>query len=197
MPLGETTSFVDIKEGARVAVEVANATYDEGGRFGPEMQFELEALKPDVYAGGTILSSLSLSQPRLNKVRNLRADGISDEAIAESLREKGFEFEKIDDWEEPRIGGTLRKIIRACLKDDTRAYRKLMNECDSFDELADALIGKRFTTQIRHDKNGYSRIDGKADFYPYVETSPANGNLGGHTADIVEEDAQDFDDIPF
>ena len=95
MGIATTKSFADISEGSQVVVEVADATYDEEGRFGAEMELTLDLLKPAEHSGETIMSSFSLSQPRLRKVRDLREDGIDDKAIAEVLRNKKFEFENM------------------------------------------------------------------------------------------------------
>jgi hypothetical protein len=110
MGIDTTKSFADISEGTQVVVEVVDATYDEEGRFGAAIELTLEVVKPSDHAGDAILSTFGLSQPRLNKVRNLRNDGLDDEAIASVLRNKGFEFEKIDDRETPRLGGALLKL---------------------------------------------------------------------------------------
>jgi hypothetical protein len=197
MGIGTTRSFADINEGTQVQVMVADATYDPEGRFGPAIELELEVFEPKAHAGETILSTFGLSQPRLSKVRDLRNDGFDDEAIAEALKKKGFNFSHIDDPETPRLGGALLRIVKAAYGGDARAIKKLLAECDDFYELADALIGKRFVATTRQDKNGYTRIDGKAEFYRVMETSPANDNLGGHSGGITAEDEKDFDDIPF
>lgn len=191
MGIGTTRSFADIDEGTQVEVLVADATYDAEGRFGPAVELELEVLKPVAHTGSTILSTFGLSQPRLSKVRDLRADGFDDEAIASALRNKNFEFESIDDPETPKLGGALLRIVKACYNDDTRAVKKLLAECDSFDELADALVGRRFVASTRKDKNDYTRIDGKGEFYRVMSKEPENGDKA---AAVPEED---FADIPF
>jgi hypothetical protein len=61
VPLDTTKSFADINEGTQVEVLIADATYDEAGRFGPEIEFSLDVLKPSAHAGETILSTFSLS----------------------------------------------------------------------------------------------------------------------------------------
>jgi hypothetical protein len=190
-----TTSFADIKEGTQVTVQVVDATYDPEGRFGPAVELELEVEEPKEHAGTIILSTFGLSQPRLNKVRDLRNDGFDDEAIAEVLRKKNFEFDKIDEPETPRLGGALLRITKACYNEDPRAIRKLLAECDSFHDLADALVGKRFVASTRKDKNDYTRIDGKAEFYLVMEPKP--GGVGGPYAGTTPENEADFDDIPF
>jgi hypothetical protein len=174
MGIGTTKSFADIKEGTQVEVVVGDATYDEEGRFGPAVELALEVLRPSAHAGDSILSTFGLSQPRLSKVRDLRADGLDDEAIASVLENKNFEFESIDDPETPKLGGALLRIVKACYNADTRAVKKLLEECDTFDDLADALIGRRFVATTRKDKNDYTRIDGKGEFYCVMADEPKN-----------------------
>jgi hypothetical protein len=137
------------------------------------------------------LSTFSLSQPRLSKVRDLRADGFDDEAIASALRSKNFEFESIDDPETPKLGGALLRIVKACYDGDARAVKKLLAECDSFDELAAALVGRRFVATTRKDKNDYTRIDGKGEFYRVMGEEPRNGLKAAPTP------GEGYDDLPF
>jgi hypothetical protein len=191
--IGTTRSFADVDEGTQVEVLVADATYDAEGRFGPAVELELEVLKPVAHAGSTILSTFGLSQPRLSKVRDLRADGFDDEAIAAALKNKNFEFEGIDDPETPKLGGALLRIVKACYGGDARAVKKLLDECDTFDELADALVGRRFVAMTRKDKNDYTRIDGKGEFYRVMAGSSAAED-GGEPAPAPKED---WDDLPF
>jgi hypothetical protein len=175
--IATTKSFADIKEGTQVEVEVVDATYDEEGRFGPAVELTLEVLKPSAHTGDSILSTFGLSQPRLSKVRDLRADGLDDEAIASVLKNKNFEFENIDDPETPKLGGALLRIVKACYNADARAVKKLLDECDTFDDLADALIGRRFVATTRKDKNDYTRLDGKGEFYRVMSEEPENAGL--------------------
>jgi len=174
MGIATTKSFADIKEGTQVEVVLADATYDEEGRFGPAVELALEVLQPSAHAGDSILSTFGLSQPRLSKVRDLRADGFDDAAIASVLENKNFEFESIDDPETPKLGGALLRIVKACYNADTRAIKKLLEECGTFDDLADALIGRRFVATTRKDKNDYTRIDGKGEFYRVMADEPKN-----------------------
>lgn len=190
MPLDTTKSFADINEGTQVEVLIADATYDEAGRFGPEIEFNLDVLKPSAHAGETILSTFSLSQPRLSKVRNLRDDGLDDETIAQVLEKKNFKFEKIDDPETPRVGGALLNVVKACYNADPRAVKKLLAECDTFDDLANALIGRRFVATTRKDKNDYTRLDGKGEFYRVMSSDTLV-----HQPDAEED--EDFAKVPF
>jgi hypothetical protein len=191
-----TRSFADISEGTQVESLIADATYDPEGRFGPAIELALDVQRPSAHAGETILSTFGLSQPRLSKVRDLRGDGLDDEAIASVLHKKGFEFENIDDPETPKLGGALLRIVKACYNEDARAIKKLLAGCDSFHDLADALIGRRFVATTRQDKNGYTRIDGKADFYR-VMPDASSGAAPKVEQAKPEIDESDFDDIPF
>jgi len=191
MGIGTTKSFADIDEGTQVTVEIADAVYDEFGRFGAEMELSLEVFTPSEHSGETIMSTFGLSQPRLRKVRDLREDGFDDESIAEVLRKKNFEFEKIDDPETPKLGGALLRIVKACYENDSRAVKKLLAGCDTFDDLAEALVGKRFVCITRKDKNDYTRVDGKGEFYRVVPPETAGEAQDGEAQD------EDFSDIPF
>ena len=189
MGIDTTRSFADIAEGTQIEVLIGDATYDEEGRFGPAIELALEVQKPSAHAGESILSTFSLSQPRRSKVRDLRDDGLDDEAIAAVLRNKNFQFESIDDPEEPKLGGMGLKIVKACYDNDARAIRKLLAECGTFDELAEALVGRRFVATTRKDKNDRTRLDGKGEVYRVMTEEKA--------AKVEEEAEKEFDDIPF
>jgi len=189
MGISTTKSFAEIREGTQIMVQVVDATYDPEGRFGPAVELELEVAKPPAHPGETLYSTFSLSQPRLNKVRALRDDGLDDESIASVLRNKKFQFEEIDDPETPKLGGALLRIVKATYNADARAVKKLLNECDTFHELADALIGRHFVATTRTDKNDYTRLDGKEEFYPVREDfSPPSP---------AKDEEEDFESIPF
>jgi hypothetical protein len=201
MGIDTTKSFADITEGTQVVVEVVDAEYDEEGRFGAAIELTLEVLRPTEHAGDTILSTMGLSQPRLNKVRNLRSDGLDDGAIANVLNNKGFQFKKIDEPETPRLGGALLRVVKACYDADPRAVKKLLAECDGFDDLADALVGRRFVATTRKDKNDYTRIDGKGEFFRVMGEDARNGVTDLHQkqgeASAAKAEADDFSNIPF
>jgi hypothetical protein len=208
MGIATTKSFADINEGTQVTAQIADAIYDEEGRFGPAVELSLDVLKPSAHAGETVMSTFGLSQPRRSKVRDLRADGLDDEAIATVLENKGFEFESIDDPKTPKLGGALLRIVKACYNEDARAVKKLLEECDTFDDLANALVGRRFVFTTRLDKNGYTRVDGKGEFYRVMdadlrrkqEAVAAAKEAHHKRADdghVEEEEDADWDDIPF
>jgi hypothetical protein len=186
MGIDTTKSFADVKEGTQVQVVVGDAVYDADGRFGPAVELTLEVVEPAAHAGDTILSTFGLSQPRLSKVRDLQGDGLDDGAIAKVLEKKGFTFKRIDDPETPKLGGALLRIAKACYNADPRAVKKLLAECDTFDDLADALVGRRFVATTRVDKNGYTRIDGKGEFYRVMSAPEAE-----------KEEDEDVEKIPF
>lgn len=80
----------------------------------------------------------------------------------------------------------MLRIVKACHHNDTRVVRKLLAECGTFDDLAEALVGKRFVCTTRKDKNDYTRVDGKGEFYRVM------------TPEKVEaEESEDFETIPF
>ncbi len=208
MGIATTKSFADVPKETQVVVEVIDATYDEEGRFGPEVELTLDVHKPSAFAGETILSSFSLSQPRLRKVRDLREDGLDDEAIATVLENKNFEFETIDDPETPKLGGALLRIVKSCYDNDARAVKKLLeDECDTFDDLADALIGRQFVCTTRKDKREYTRVDGKGEFYRVVKDEPGEASEASPGLQQKQQEARavtkpeaddpDWEDLPF
>jgi hypothetical protein len=204
MGIDTTKSFADINEGTQVTAQIAEATYDEEGRFGPAVELSLDVLRPAARAGDTVMSTFGLSQPRLSKVRDLRADGLDDEAIAKVLEKKGFTFQSIDDPETPRLGGALLRIGKACYNEDAHAVKKLLAECDTFHDLADALIGRRFVFTTRVDKNGYTRVDGKGEFYRVMDDDLRRKReeiavaKEAHNARVDDGHIEDdFDNIPF
>jgi hypothetical protein len=199
MGIDTTKSFADVKEGTQVQVVVGDAVYDADGRFGPAVELTLDVVEPAAHAGDTILSTFGLSQPRLSKVRDLRDDGLDDKAIAKVLEKKGFRFEKIDEPETPKLGGALLRIVKACYG-DPRAVKKLLAECGTFDDLADALVGRRFVATTRVDKNDYTRIDGKGEFYRVMPSNtlvPDHSAEGQARAEARKAEDEDFNKIPF
>jgi hypothetical protein len=139
------------------------------------------ACRPDIRSRLTPPgSTLSLTK------QALRDDGLDDETIAKVLEKKGFQFKNIDDPETPKLGGALLRVVKVCYNADPRAVKKLLEECDTFHDLANALIGKRFVATTRKDKNDYTRLDGKGEFYRVM--APAQ-------AEAEEDEA--LSDIPF
>ena len=47
-----------------------------------------------------------------------------------------------------------------------------MAECDTFEDLAEAIIGRRFVASTGKDKNDYTRVDGKGEFYRVMSEKP-------------------------
>jgi hypothetical protein len=203
MSIGTTKSFADITEGTQVQGVIADATYDPEGRFGPAVELAIEVEKPSAHTGETVLSTFSLSQPRLSKVRDLREDGLEDDAIQKVLEKKGFQFESIDDPETPRLGGALLRIVKACYENDARAIKQLLAECEDFSDLAEALLGKRFVFNTRVDNKDRTRVDGKGDFYRVMSEASAEGFRQKQVASSAtaakepEVDEPEFNDIPF
>jgi hypothetical protein len=60
--------------------------------------------------------------------------------------------------------------------------------------LADALIGRRFIATTRKDKNDYTRIDGKGEFYRVMPSEAGPDTSAPVRVDTEVEDG--FDDIP-
>ena len=92
------------------------------------------------------------------------------------------------------------RIVKACYNADARAVRKLLAQCDTFDDLAEALIGRSFVATTRKDKNDYTRLDGKGEFYRVMNEASVSDLRQKQPAAFAskpEVDESDFDDIPF
>jgi hypothetical protein len=147
---------------------------------------------------------LTFYQPRTKKVRELRSEGLDDEAIEKALRKKGYKFDSIDDPEPVRLPGPSKfpgKVILACHNND----RKAIEAYEDFDELAHGLVGKSFSAETRLGTDEFVKIDGKGfvgpnsqpaqqeDTVAVAAAPPQMADGGGGTVDPEA----DFDDIPF
>jgi len=158
-------SFADIPAGTQTRFKVLKAEYKEDGRFGPEVKMELDSLNPE--HPGMVISSASLSRPRLDKVDKLRKEGLSDKVIAETLREKGFKFKKLDEPDKVVFsdGSFLYKVVKACHRGDMGP----VTAAKDFTEMAQTIVNKTFVATTRKDKNDRTRLDGKAEVYPDMD----------------------------
>jgi hypothetical protein len=149
---------------------------EDWGQHGPQAKFELKVLGGE-HEGATIFDWASLAQPRLDFVKALRNKDYTDEKIAEILRERGFEFEDIDEPEDDvKVGdtGKLMNILMATFDGDVEA----IDSFESIAELLEALEGRSFVS--------ITKRRGKS------------GDYVGITWDQVYTDPDaDFDDIPF
>ncbi len=174
----------EVPAGTQVSWRVREATFDPNGRYGPEVELELDVVT-DEYLGTSTKYWARIQQPRLDKVTKLRGEGLDDETIATVLNKQGFEFGDLDEQDKMRVarGGALFAILTAG-QGDVASAEKVLKQCDSFDELAARLVGGRFVGTTSLSKDGYLRLDAREDIFKDVA--------------VAEEDAEeDFDNIPW
>ena len=178
-------SGTKIPPGEKLRFGIVTAVEDEG-IHGPQAKLSLEVLSGK-YKGETLLDWSKLSQPRTDFVRNLRNKDYSDEKIAEILRERGFEFNRIDEPEEElglSEGGKLYNICVAAFHGDVDT----INSFSSIDDLLRALEGKSFVS-ISKARGADGKYTGITWDQIYVDTGAEEAS--------VEDPEEDFDDIPF
>ncbi len=185
MPIKTSGSTgTEIPTGTQVSWRVREAAFDPNGRFGPTIELNLD-ITTDEYIGTSTKYWARIQQPRLDKLAKLRGEGVDDELISAILQKQGFEFDDLDDPDEMLVGrsGALYSILLA-VQGDGNAAEKVLEQCDSFDQLADRLVGGRFVGTTKLSKDGYVRLDATEDIFKDVA--------------VAEEDAEeDFDAIPF
>ena len=165
----------DIPPGTRVRLKIDAAKVD-WGEHGPQARLDHTVLDGE-YKGQSFRDWAAIAQPRLDFVKNLRKKEYSDEKIAEILRQRGFKFEEIDEYEEEMgvaDGGKLFKVATARFDGD-------VGRIDSFgsvEELLAALEGGSIVAVTKRR--------GKDDKYV------------GLVWDMIYTDPDaNFDDIPF
>ncbi len=174
----------EIPAGTQVSWRVREAEFDPNGRFGPTIELKLDIVTPE-YSGTSTKYWARIQQPRLDKVAKLRGEGVDDELITTILQKQDFEFNELDDPDKMLVarGGALYKILLAGQGDGNEA-EKVLEQCDSFDQLADRLVGGRFVGTTKLSNDGYARLDATEDIFKDVA--------------VAEEDAEaDFDSIPW
>jgi hypothetical protein len=141
-----------IPPGEKLRFGIKSAAEDWGDH-GPQAKFELKVLDGE-HEGDTILDWSKLAQPRLDFVRALRGKDYDDKAIAEILRERGYEFEDIDEPEDELMIADGGKLFNICMA----AFDGQVKVIDSFDtitDLLDALVGRSFVSITKkRGKNG-------------------------------------------
>src|SRR5215212_11025066 len=195
---GAAGSSTEVPAGIQVPFKIKKATFQPDGKHGPAV--ELDKVITDARYYGTPLKYWArIQQPRLDMVRRLRADGMSDKLIKEALKERGFTCKKIDEEDKMVVGrgGNLFKILVAGTG-SPQAADQLLAECDSFDELAERMVGCEFIGTTKKSADGkYVQLDGREEIFP-VASKPAavSGNGDGKDPRATESDV-DFDEIPF
>jgi hypothetical protein len=161
-----------MQDGAQVRWGIKNPVYDPGGRYGPCIPMDLEALNEE-YLGATAKVWPRIQEPRLDLVRKLRKDGIPDEAIKAALLKKGFKFDRIDEPDKrvlSRHGGAYKVLLGVCGGDRKNA-EAVLGRCDSFDDLASAMDGGSFVIATKVTEDGYPRIDLREEIFPDMEAT--------------------------
>jgi hypothetical protein len=171
-----------IPPGEKLRLGIEKAVEDEG-IHGPQAKLTLKVLGGK-YKGETLVDWSKLSQPRLDFVKALRGKDYSEEKIAEILRERGFEFNRIDEPEEElglSEGGKLYNTCMAAFEGDVDT----INSYESIEDLLAALEGRSFVS--------------------ITKARGADGKYTGITWDMIYVDneasdrdsEEDFENIPF
>jgi hypothetical protein len=198
MPL-ETTGSVGTEEvpaGTQVRWRIQNAAFEPDGRYGPDIELDLDIVTEE-YLGTSTRYWARIQQPRLDKVRKFRKDGLDDETIGTVLAKQGFGFDRIDDPDKMVVGrsGALYNILVAVQGGDRKKAEAVIKLCNSFDDLAEHFVGGRFVGTTKLSKDGYVRLDATEEIYPDAEARAA---LAAETdAEIGELSDDDSDAIPF
>lgn len=189
LPTAGTTQVADSDlppAGIQARFVIKDAVYRPDAKYGPDIQLYLEMID-EKYFGIPARFWVTLLQPRLALVRDLRQKGVTDKAIAETLKEKaakypesGYDFKKrIDEPQDPRIsrGGNTYKVLTAAVDGDRKRAEEVLHELDEWAELAEFFIDKCFvaTTRLKTKKDpdtGETRtfvnIDGQEDIFADV-----------------------------
>ena len=195
---GSATAAVDIPAGIQAEIGIRKAAFDADGNFGPDIELDLDMLDEEYY--GTPLKYWArIQQPRLDLVRKYRSDGMSDHLIKEALKERGFEFKKIDEPDKMKVGrrGNLYKILTAATG-STKAADQVLAECDDFDQLAERLVGGRFIGTTKKSSDGkYVQLDGNEEIFPVARELTAVSANGDSEDPRATESDENFEQIPF
>ena len=171
MPLQTSGSVAtEVPDGTQVRWSIKDATFEPDGVYGPDIELDLDIVTED-YIGTSTKYWARIQQPRLDKVRKLRKEGLDDETIAAALRKQGCEFKRIDEADQLVIGrgGALYAIHVARCGGDRLVAEKVLQNCDAFDDLAESLKGGAFVGTTKLSKDGYVRLDATEEIYPVVE----------------------------
>src|SRR5215207_6497364 len=134
MPIPTSGGFgdsVEVPAGAQVEWRIKSAAFNPLGQYGPDLELDLEIMD-NRYFGITTKYWARIQQPRLDKVRKLRKEGISDETIATVLRGQGYEFKKVDEKDALTVvrAGALYSILVARCGGDRKKAEEALQELD-------------------------------------------------------------------
>lgn len=198
MPLNDAvvgSVGTEIPDGAQVRWGIKDATWEPDGKYGPDFELNLEA-KNDEYFGTTAKMWPRVQEPRLDLVRKLRKDEVPDSAIAETLKKKALKNKAYDFKEsidEPdrrvlsRLGGAYKVFLAAVAGGDHRKAEAILKECESFDDLADRMVGGSFVIATKVNDEGYLRFDLREEIYPDLEAFEPGDDLPDDFEDEDED----------
>jgi hypothetical protein len=174
--------------GIQARFRIDEATFRPETRFSPDIELSLSMIDK-AYFGTPARFWVRLSQPRLDRVRKLRSEGTSDTLIKEILKEQGYTFTKVDEPEDPQVnrGGNTYKTLVAVCGGSYAESEKVLDEIDSYDELAAFFKGKTFVATIRlkeRDGKQYVNINGEEPVFP--DYGPAEAVDEANAADAEE-----------
>ncbi len=168
MPIPVSGSVgADVPDGVQTEFRITEAAFDENNKYGPSFELTLELAEED-YLGVSMKYWAKVQQPRLDKVRKWRQDGLDDETIASALRKQGFKFKKLDEPDTLQIGrsSNLYKILTA-VEGSAKGAEALLKRANTFEELAKALEDGSFIGTTKRSADGkYVKLDGKEEIYP-------------------------------
>jgi len=157
----------DVPSGIQTEFRITECAFEPDNQYGPCFELDLE-LVDEEYLGTYMKYWAKLQQPRLDKVRKWRQDGLDDETITSALRKQGFKFDKIDEPDTIGIGrnSNTYKILTA-VEGSVKGAEAVLRRCDSFDELAECLVDGSFIGTTKRSADGkYTKLDGKEEIYP-------------------------------
>ena len=187
------------ENGVQARFRITQAEFRPETRYGPDIELELQMIDED-YFGTPARFWVRLQQPRMDKVRKMRAEGMSDALIKEALKEQGFKVKKVDEKDSTRInrGGNAYGVLLATCRGDHQNAEAMLDKLNSFDELAKYLKGKSFagTTKVKKkDDKSYVNVDGKEEIYP--DMGPPEQVEDEVTQDLPYEYDKDAPEAPF
>ncbi len=183
----------EVPSGVQTEFRITGAAFDPNNKYGPCIELELE-LTEEQYLGVSMKYWAKVQQPRLDKVRKWRQDGLDDETIASALKKQGYKFKKIDQDDSTQVGrsSNLYKILTA-VEGSAKGAEAVLRRCDTFDELAECLVNGSFVGTTKRSADGqYAKLDGKEEIYPVaskvLEEQKATEAEIDELQDLTDED---------
>jgi hypothetical protein len=175
IPISGSAGTTEVPAGIQTEFRITDCIFDENNQYGPSFELDLE-LTDEKFLGTSMKYWARVQQPRLDKVRRWRQDGLDDETISSALRKQGFKFKKMDEPDIMQVGrsSNLYKILTAA-EGSTKGAEAVLRRCDSFKELAEALIDGSFIGTTKRSVDGkYVKLDGKEEIFPVASVAFAS-----------------------